>query len=133
MNTPDRADRFDDAGVVREYTERRAKVPYVTPCLMKYGPVASITGSMSATSLVDTKGGTDGAMVKSDRRLKRNVVKIGVTAHRLNLYEYDIFDRRQRGVMADEVAQVMPLAVSIGPDGFQRVDYGMLGVPCPRH
>jgi hypothetical protein len=108
------------------------KAPYVTPCLMKYGAVALITGSKSATSLVDTMGGAAGNMLPSDRRLKRGIVRIGSTAHGLNLYEYDIGGRRERGVIADEVERVMPMAVSVGADGYRRVDYALLGVPRPR-
>lgn len=35
---------------------------------------------------------------------------------------------RQFGVMADEVEQVMPEAVSVHPDGYKMVDYAMLGI-----
>ena len=118
-----------DAPPAVSTSTRRA---YVTPCLMRYGPVTSITGSMQATSLVDTKGGTAGNMRTSDRRLKSEIVRIGKTAHGLDLYEYDIAGRRERGVMADEVERLMPAAVSVRADGYQRVDYDMIGVPRPR-
>jgi hypothetical protein len=63
----------------------------------------------------------------SDRRLKTDVERIGTTAHGLPLYEYTIFGRRERGVMADEVERVMPDAV-IERDGLKMVNYAMLGV-----
>jgi hypothetical protein len=35
---------------------------------------------------------------------------------------------RQFGVMADEVEQVMPEAVSVHPNGYKMVDYAILGI-----
>jgi hypothetical protein len=64
---------------------------------------------------------------KSDRRLKSNIVRVGTHPLGIGIYEYDIFDRRERGVMADEVEQVKPEAVAIDPaDGYKMVYYGML-------
>jgi hypothetical protein len=62
----------------------------------------------------------------SDRRLKSNVERIGTHPLGIGIYEYDIFDRRERGVMADEVLTVRPEAVSVHPSGFYMVDYGRL-------
>jgi hypothetical protein len=67
------------------------------------------------------------AGAKSDRRLKSNIVRVGTHPLGIGIYEYDIFDRRERGVMADEVEQVKPEAVAIDPaDGYKMVYYGML-------
>lgn len=68
-----------------------------------------------------------GGMAYSDRRLKSNIVQIGRHPIGVDLYEYDIFGRRERGVMADELAQIMPDAVLISPDGYQLVNYSMIG------
>jgi len=62
----------------------------------------------------------------SDRRLKRNIERIGTHPLGIGIYEYDIFDRREIGVMADEVERVMPQAVITGADGYKRVYYAML-------
>jgi hypothetical protein len=43
--------------------------------------------------------GMAGAMYFSDRRLKSNIVRIGEHPSGIGIYEYDIFDRRERGVM----------------------------------
>lgn len=67
------------------------------------------------------------ALIFSDRRLKRDVVRIGTLQNGLPLYEYTIFGRRERGVMADEVRAVMPDAVAVHPSGFDMVDYAMVG------
>uniref|UniRef100_E6VFM9 Peptidase S74 domain-containing protein n=1 Tax=Rhodopseudomonas palustris (strain DX-1) TaxID=652103 RepID=E6VFM9_RHOPX len=65
-------------------------------------------------------------MAMSDRRLKSDIVDTGETFAGLPVYEYTIFGRRERGVMADEVEQVMPEAVALHPSGFKMVDYGRL-------
>lgn len=68
-------------------------------------------------------------MMFSDRRLKSDIVPVGRLPNGLALYDYTIFGRRERGVMADEVEQLMPEAVSIDPvSGFKMVDYARLGV-----
>jgi hypothetical protein len=67
------------------------------------------------------------AMRPSDRRLKSNIVRVGTHPLGIGVYEYDIFDRRERGVMADEVEQVKPEAVITHPtEGYKMVNYGML-------
>jgi len=67
-----------------------------------------------------------GAVAFSDRRLKSNIVKVGEYADGLGAYEYDIFGQRQRGVMADEVAEHYPEALGPEANGFATVNYGRL-------
>lgn len=67
-----------------------------------------------------------GAMAFSDRRLKSNIRRIGTHPLGIGLYEYDIFGRHERGVMADEVQTVRPDAVVTLPNGLMGVDYGRL-------
>ena len=62
----------------------------------------------------------------SDRRLKSNIERVGTHPLGIGIYEYDIFDRRERGVMAQEVEQVMPSAVIEHPSGFKMVNYAAL-------
>lgn len=62
----------------------------------------------------------------SDRRLKSNIVKVGEFQDGLGEYEYDIFGQRQRGVMADEVAELRPWALGPVVSGYATVDYGKL-------
>jgi hypothetical protein len=71
-------------------------------------------------------GGAAGIMKYSDRRLKSNIEKIGTHPLGIGVYEYNIFDRRERGVMADEVEAVMPEAVVLHQNGYKMVNYGML-------
>jgi hypothetical protein len=62
----------------------------------------------------------------SDRRLKSNIVKVGDHPLGIGIYEYDIFGHRERGVMAQELMQVMPDAVHQHSSGYFMVDYGRL-------
>lgn len=63
----------------------------------------------------------------SDIRLKSNIKRIGTHALGIGVYEYDIFGRRERGVMAQELLRVKPSAVSQHPSGFLMVDYAQIG------
>ena len=62
----------------------------------------------------------------SDRRLKTNIVKVGDDPRGFGIYEYDIFGRRERGVMAQEVEKIIPDAVMEHPSGYKMVNYGAL-------
>lgn len=59
----------------------------------------------------------------SDIRLKSNIEKIGELPNGLNVYEYDIFDRHEVGVIAQEVLEIIPEAVFTHPSGYLMVDY----------
>jgi len=69
------------------------------------------------------------ALVASDIRLKRDIVKVGSLPSGLALYRYRYLwsDTQYVGVMAQEVQRVMPQAVVRGADGWLRVNYGKLG------
>ena len=56
----------------------------------------------------------------SDRRLKSNIARIGTTPGGYGWYEYDIFGRREQGVMADEVPAEW---TTTHPSGYLMVDY----------
>jgi hypothetical protein len=62
----------------------------------------------------------------SDRRLKSNIVQVGTHPFGIGIYEYDIFGKRELGVMADEVATVMPDAIVPHESGYMMVNYGKL-------
>ena len=70
----------------------------------------------------------------SDRRLKKNIQKIGQLENGLNVYTFNyIWDSTLTvGVMADEVRKVKPEAV-ININGFDLVDYSeILSMPMPQ-
>ena len=62
----------------------------------------------------------------SDIRLKSNIVRVGTHPLGIGIYEYDIFDRRERGVMAQELEKVKPEAVLLHPSGYKMVNYGVI-------
>lgn len=69
----------------------------------------------------------------SDVRLKQNISKVG-EVRGVNLYTWDwkpwaldiVGDQPGFGVIAQELAEVKPEAVSVGDDGFLRVDYSQV-------
>lgn len=61
----------------------------------------------------------------SDRRAKKDVKKVGeVKGMGLYDFKYKGSDKKQRGLMAQDVEKKMPSAVHTGRDGLKRVDYG---------
>ena len=66
----------------------------------------------------------------SDRRLKKNITRIGTSASGLNIYSFEYKDEKfgsglWQGVMSDEIPAI---AVINHEDGFDRVDYSLLDV-----
>ena len=67
------------------------------------------------------------ASLFSDRRLKRNIRKIGEYADGLGRYVWDyVWGERASGVMADEVAKLRPWALGPVVGGFATVNYEAL-------
>ena len=64
----------------------------------------------------------------SDRRLKKDIVKIGELEDGLGLYEwqYTFKKGRHRGVMADEVEKLRPWALGPRVEGYATVNYNLL-------
>lgn len=62
----------------------------------------------------------------SDRRLKRNLVRIGTTLGGLAIYEFEYLWSKIRhiGVLAQEALAKQPEVVGVHPTGFLMVDYG---------
>ncbi len=72
--------------------------------------------------------GTTAALMFSDRTMKENIVKVG-EKNGFNLYEFNYIgdDDRYRGVMAQEVLEILPHAVVKVGDKLA-VDYSMIGI-----
>jgi hypothetical protein len=71
-----------------------------------------------------------GACVPSDRRLKRDIALLARLDNGIGLYRYRYLwsDVVYVGVMAQEVAEIVPDAVLIAADGYYRVNYALLGL-----
>lgn len=71
-------------------------------------------------------GGSSMMSMFSDRRLKRDIKRIGTWSNGLGVYAYRyVWEKAARhiGFMADEVRKIAPVAVLRGDDGYDRVNY----------
>lgn len=123
--------------------------PYSSPVLIHYGHVAALTqnhscaGGNDSTTTVSCDISDSRSMngVASDRSLKTRVERIDTHPLGFGLYLFDYKPEyrdqwghgRQFGVMADEVEQIVPRAVAMHSDGYQVVDYALLGISRSRH
>jgi hypothetical protein len=105
------------------------------------GQYTNTTGKTSTpwgAAWLNAAGSAASAAAGSDFRLKKNIEKIGEYDDGLGIYDFDYIDGlpanisahcpqgRQRGVMADEVANIRPWALGPVIDGYATVDYGRL-------
>jgi hypothetical protein len=118
---------------IRPVEQKPAKLKYTSPNLKQYGAIHLLT---QGSGNVGNDAGAGMMNAGSDRTIKENIVKIGQHPLGIGLYLFDYKPEyrseygfgRQFGVMADEVKIVMPAAVSLHPNGYQQVNYAMLGV-----
>ncbi len=87
----------------------------------------------AGASAIGNAGGI-GAFFGSDRRIKRNLKRIGMTPRdQLPVYEFDyrrglgLPRGRQIGVIAQHVLAKRPEAVAVHPSGYLMVDYARIG------
>ena len=97
-----------------------------------FGAQASMLNSQVGAAATITAAGIQGAtsmMPTSDRKLKKNINKIGESPSGLNIYSFEYKDSKYgrglfQGVMSDEIPQE-----AVGTrDGYDTVDYSMLDV-----
>jgi hypothetical protein len=79
---------------------------------------------------IDLVTAYSGETLISDIRLKRDISQVARLNNGVGLYRYRYrwSDQAYVGVMAQEVAEVVPDAVVRGPDGYLRVNYDRLGI-----
>ena len=83
-----------------------------------------------AMAVAQTAGNIAGAVVKSDRRLKKDIKLISVSPSGINIYNFKYKDTNNgvgefQGVMSDEIPYG---AVVSHEDGFDKVDYSKIDV-----
>lgn len=111
------------------------KRSYEPPALKVFGSVQMMTQGTGPEN-GDSGMGKMPAGMMSDPHAKVNIVEVGRHPLGFGLYLFDYRPEfaagretgRQFGVMADEVERVVPGAVSVGKDGYRRVDYDLLGI-----
>lgn len=125
-----------------DYRETVVK-PYRKPSLQFFGALSTLT---QGPGTGQNEGNANDPALRnkrptgpSERAIKTGIVRVGTHPMGIGLYLFDYKPEyqkscghgRQFGVMAEEVEQCMPEAVSMGPDGLKLVDYGMLGIHRP--
>jgi hypothetical protein len=100
------------------------KKTYVKPELSKRGVLSAVTALVLDSNI----------KTPSDIRLKTDIEKVGVAENGLPLYTFRYIggDAVYRGVMAQDVLEVFPDAVSTMPNGYMAVRYDMLGMKMTR-
>jgi hypothetical protein len=100
------------------------KKKYVKPELSKRGVLSAVTALVLDSNI----------KTPSDIRLKTDIEKVGVAENGLPLYTFRYIggDAVYRGVMAQDVLEVFPDAVSTMPNGYMAVRYDMLGMKMTR-
>jgi hypothetical protein len=129
----DESNRNVDAALEGIDENRRAnlrrmilKSAFVTPIVASFA-MAGLTIDAAA----QVRSNTSGVITTpSDRRLKTGVVRIGAHALGFGIYRFRYLwsEEEYIGVLAQEVAEVLPSAVVCQPDGFFAVDYAAIGM-----
>lgn len=119
--------------MAREIAAKAEKKSYVQPTLRVYGTVAEFTKGSQTTG---SDGGSSTRRNTSSASYKENLVRIGNHSLGFGIYLFDYKSEfraafgvgRQFGVLAEEVAKVVPEAVARDADGYITVDYTLLGI-----
>lgn len=103
----------------RDYTEEQNK--------FNWSDILSLMTNAAAT-YAGASAGASAAAAASDRRLKKNISRIGTLDSGLGVYKFDYVwgGGKWVGVMADEVENIFPEAVIVHPSGYKMVNYSML-------
>lgn len=103
---------------------------------MKYQGLGDVqaTGQAQSQHNMEIMQMVKGGMGGSDRRLKKNIEKIGESPSGLNIYTFQYLDKKYgeglyQGVMSDEIPQEFVVKNS---EGFDMVDYTKLDVEFKR-
>ena len=133
-----------DLNITKKIQSSSSKKKYQSPSLQLFGKLNRLTQGSGgrgndgggAMSMGGMGMGMGMGMNMSDRNTKENIIKIDTHPLGIGLYLFDykaefrddINNKRQFGVMADEVEKVMPSAVTIGRNGYKQVDYNQLNI-----
>ena len=122
-------------GIQREYYQQRAKNREKLGVRPEFGaatylPPKDRAGQMWANIQLGLSIAS--LFVKpSDIRMKENISKVGKSKDGHNIYEWNYKtnkNTRYRGVIAQDVVKINPMAVAIRPDGYLGVHYDKIDV-----
>ena len=110
-----------------------------TDLSFREGEITAEQAYQNQLSGMDPGGAGAGAMggfmgsiglVASDKRLKENIDYIGDSPSGIKMYEFNYLnnDTRHRGVIANDLVDSHPNAVSKSKDGYYMVDYSQIDV-----
>ena len=129
-------DGLDGVRAGGEQAARDRRKPYRAPRLVVHGSVRELTLGGPGASPDVSNTAKSKRPKPSDPCVKQNIVRIGTHPLGIGLYLFEYkpgfrvndHHRRHFGVMADEVEQVMPEAVSRDEKGIRQVDHALLGI-----
>jgi len=122
--------RFGDALSSQRYDNYLTNLRGNTEAGLGAAGILAGAGQRSTSTAKDNGKGLVGGLTSifSDRRLKKDITRIGTADNGLPIYAYsyinDPHDTTHIGFMADEVKDLHPEAVSTDLMGYQMVDYG---------
>ena len=83
----------------------------------------------TTTGTTENKTGFNILPGLSDSRAKENIEYVGEqNGHKIYDFDYRGKPGRYRGVMAQDVKQIDPAAVYVGPTGYLHVNYDRIGI-----
>ena len=104
---------------------------FVAPVVVAFAMEGLTVGSAEAQAGSSSRSGN---ITVSDRRLKRDVARVGTHPMGFSIYRFKYLwsDAAFTGVLAQEVLDKAPHAVMEGPCGFLGVNYQVLGMEMTR-
>lgn len=117
---------------VNQYLENlfnRANLGYNAAQILSGSGNTSTSTSKSKPGIGGFLGGVGSIVAASDIRLKKNIHKLGELDNGLGVYQYRYIDNRGPfvGVMAQEVAEIIPEALGPRAGDYMTVDYSKIG------
>lgn len=126
--------RYTDANQLSQAGTAQAEAPWQN--LKNYAQILGLgQGSGQSTTTTSQSSnpwstaiglGLAGASLFSDERLKSDIERVGTHPLGIGIYDYNKFGKRERGLLAQEVEDVMPEAVETHASGYKKVKYGLL-------
>ena len=119
-------------GLKRNRTQMLAKAETSVGARPEFGAAVMMPGRDTGAQVmgaVSTALSIASLFIPSDIRMKEDIEQVGVSPDGHKIYEFNYIGKptRYRGVMAQEVAKIDPMAVGIR-DGYLAVNYGKIDV-----